>query len=121
MRKSKEVKEEVLSRSGRYSEVHLEGVSAKDPSPLKVKKVTVDDCRYIVCTNENQARKDTTDRQAIIASLVQPDPQEKKIMRKKTEKISEADRDESLAGQGGTGEGSIEYSGLPSKPLRRIF
>ena len=33
MRRSKEVKEEVLSRAGRYREVHPEGVSAKDPSP----------------------------------------------------------------------------------------
>ena len=36
MRRSKEVKEDVRSRAGRHREVHLEGVSAKDPSPLKV-------------------------------------------------------------------------------------
>jgi len=41
MRRSKEVKEEVLSRAGRYREVHPEGVSTKDPSPLKVKEVIV--------------------------------------------------------------------------------
>jgi transposase len=69
MRRSKEVKEEVLSRAGRYREVHPEGVSAKDPSPLKVKEVIVDGNRYIVCLNEKQARKDAADRQAIIASL----------------------------------------------------
>jgi transposase len=69
MRKSKEVKEEVLSRAGRYREVHPEGVLAKDPSPLKVKEVIVDGNRYIVCLNEKQARKDAADRQAIIASL----------------------------------------------------
>lgn len=69
MRRSKEVKEEVLSRAGRYREVHPEGLSAKDPFPLKVKEVIVDGNRYIVCLNEKQARKDTADRQAIIASL----------------------------------------------------
>jgi len=69
MRRSKEVKEEVLSRAGRYREVHPEGVFAKDPSPLKVKDVLVDGNRYIVCLNEKQARKDAADRQAIIDSL----------------------------------------------------
>ena len=70
MRRSKEVKEEVLSRAGRYREVHPEGSSAKDPSPLKVKEVVLlGGCRYIVCLNEKQARKDAADRQAIIASL----------------------------------------------------
>ena len=69
MRKSKEVKEEVLSRAGRYREVQPEGGSAKDPSPLKVKEVIVDGNRYIVCLNEKQARKDAADRQAIIDSL----------------------------------------------------
>jgi len=69
MRRSKEVKEEVLSRAGRYREVHPEGGSNKDPSPLKVKDVMVDGNRYIVCLNEKQARKDAADRQAIIDSL----------------------------------------------------
>ena len=70
MRQSKEVKEEVLSRAGRYREVHPEGSSAKDPSPLKVKEVTLlGGHRYVVCLNEKQARKDAADRQAIIASL----------------------------------------------------
>ena len=69
MRRSKEVKEEVLSRAGRYREVHPEGVYAKDSSPLKVKEVMVDGNRYIVCLNEKEARKDAADRQAIIDSL----------------------------------------------------
>jgi transposase len=69
MRRSKEVKEEVLSRAGRYREVHPEGVLAKGPSPLKVKEVIVDGNRYIVCLNEKQAHKDAADRQAIINSL----------------------------------------------------
>ena len=57
MRKAKEVKEEVLSRAGRYREVHPEGSCTKDPSPLKVKEVRVDDRRYIVCLNEKLAWK----------------------------------------------------------------
>ncbi len=70
MRRSKEVKEEVLSRAGRYREVHPEGSSAKDPSPLKVKEVVLlGGSRYILCLNEKQARKDAADRQAIVDSL----------------------------------------------------
>jgi hypothetical protein len=34
MRRSKKVKEAVLSRAGRYREVHPESVSTKDPSSL---------------------------------------------------------------------------------------
>ena len=72
MRRSKEVNEEVLSRGGRYREVHPEGSSAKDPSPLKVKDVVLlGGHRYIVCLNEKQARKDAADRQAIIDSLLE--------------------------------------------------
>ena len=69
MRKVKEVKEEVLSRAGRYREVHPEGKTGKDPSPLKVKEVWIGDKRYIVCLNPKQARKDAQDREAIIQSL----------------------------------------------------
>jgi transposase len=69
MRNVKEIKEEVLSRAGRYREVHPEGKSSKDPSPLKVKEVWVGDNRYIVCVNSRQARKEAADREAIIESL----------------------------------------------------
>jgi transposase len=69
MRKVNEIKEDVLSRAGRYREVYPEGISSKDPSPLKVKEVIVDNRRYIVCLNERQARKDAADRKAIIDSL----------------------------------------------------
>jgi transposase len=69
MRNVKEVREEVLSDAGEYREVHPEGKSSKDPSPLKVKEVEVNGRRYIVCLNSKQARKDKADREAIIASL----------------------------------------------------
>ena len=69
MRKINEVKFDVLSRAGRYREVYPEGRSSKDPSPLKVKEVFVDNHRYIVCLNIKQARKDAADRELIIDSL----------------------------------------------------
>ena len=69
MRRVKEIKFDVLSRGGRYSEVYPEGLTSKDPSPLKVKEVLHNEKRYIVCMNTRQARKDAADREAIIASL----------------------------------------------------
>jgi transposase len=69
MRRVNDIKLEVLSRGGRYSEVYPEGITSKDPSPLKVKEVVHNSTRYIVCVNSRQARKDAADRQAIIASL----------------------------------------------------
>jgi transposase len=69
MRSQNEVKDEVLSRAGRYRVVHPARVESDDPSPLKVKEVWVDDRRYVVCLNEEEARKDAADREAIVASL----------------------------------------------------
>jgi transposase len=69
MRLVKEVRNDVLLDAGEYEEVYPEGVHSKDPSPLKVKEVTVNGTRYIVCRNDRQARKDKTDRNAIVESL----------------------------------------------------
>jgi transposase len=69
MRQVNEVKREVLSRAGRYRIVTPPRVKKKDPSPLKVKEVRVDGRRYVVCHNEDQARKDREDREAILAGL----------------------------------------------------
>ena len=69
MRKQKEVSDEVLSRSGRYRVVHPPRGKRKDPSPLKVKEVVVEGRRYVVCLNEEEARKDAHDREAIVAAL----------------------------------------------------
>lgn len=71
LRKVKEIRDEVLSRAGRYKEVLREGTDIKDPDPLKVKEVWVKDNRYIVCLNPRQARKDQADRDAILDSLKQ--------------------------------------------------
>jgi transposase len=69
MRNVSEVKDEVLCRAGDYQEVVPEGSRVKDPSPLKVKEVWVENRRYIVCVNPKQARKDAADRESILASL----------------------------------------------------
>jgi hypothetical protein len=63
------VRDEVLSRAGRYEVVFPKRQRSKDPSPLKVKEVWVGEHRYIVCHNEEQARKDRADREAIVAAL----------------------------------------------------
>lgn len=63
MRSQKKVREEVLSRAGRYQDVKAQG------SPLKVKEVFVEGRRYVVCLNEARAQKDAADREAIIAGL----------------------------------------------------
>jgi DDE family transposase len=69
MRSQNEVKDEVLSRAGRYRVVHPPRVDSHDPSPLRVKEVWVGDRRYVVCLNDDEARKDAADREAIVAAL----------------------------------------------------
>jgi hypothetical protein len=69
MRSVKEVSERVLADRGRYQEITPERKTSKDPSPLKVKEVFIDDRRYIVCLNEAQRRKNAADRTAIVENL----------------------------------------------------
>ena len=69
LRSVKEVYEVVLRRPGRYHQVYGPKGKSKDPAPLKVKEVQVEDRRYIVCHNEDQAKKDQVDREAIVAAL----------------------------------------------------
>jgi hypothetical protein len=69
LRNVKEIRETVLSRGGRYREVHGPRQYSKSPSPLKVKQVFVEERRYIVCHNDEQARKDQHDREAILEKL----------------------------------------------------
>ena len=58
MRRQKEVGEEVLSRAGRYQEV---------APNLMVKEVRIDDRRYVVCLNPEEAQKGATSREAILS------------------------------------------------------
>ena len=69
LRNVKEIYENVLSRGGRYREVHSPRERSSDPSPLKVKEVCVDERRYVVCLNDEEARKDCAERNAIVAGL----------------------------------------------------
>ena len=69
LRNVKEIYENVLSRGGRYREVRGPREKSSDPSPLKVKEVWVDQRRYVVCLNEEQAKKDRADREAIVEAL----------------------------------------------------
>ncbi|MGH7968531.1 MAG: IS1634 family transposase [Limisphaerales bacterium] len=69
MRSVKEISERVLADRGRYQVITPERKTSKDPSPLKVKEVTIEGRRYVVCLNEEQRRKDAADRQAIVEHL----------------------------------------------------
>lgn len=69
MRRQKEISEEIIGRAGRYEEVYPKGKHSKSPSPLRVKEVLHNGQRYIICLNEDQAKKDAIDREAIIAAL----------------------------------------------------
>lgn len=60
MRRQREVSEKVLSRKGRYQTV---------ADNLEVKEVRVEDRRYVVCRNPEEARKDAAAREAILAKL----------------------------------------------------
>ena len=71
LRSVQQVKREVLSRGGRYREVYPGRNKSKDPAPLKVKQVMVNDHRYVVCFNPEQARYDAMTREAIVESLQQ--------------------------------------------------
>jgi transposase len=69
LRAVKEIREQVLSRPGRYSQVRGPREKSHDPSPLKVKEALVEGRRYIVCHNDEQEAKDKHDREAILMNL----------------------------------------------------
>src|SRR5512144_2482222 len=49
--------------------VHPKRPESKAPSPPDVTEVWVGERRYIVCRNEDEARKDAADREAIVAAV----------------------------------------------------
>jgi len=57
MRRTREARDEVLSRSGRFQIVHAKGDDIKAPSPLQVKEVWISDQRYVVCRNANDLKE----------------------------------------------------------------
>ena len=70
MRNSKKLAALLAADLASYTEVYPERVASHDPSPLKIKEVVKDGTRYILCHNEEQARKDRADRIAIIDHLI---------------------------------------------------
>jgi hypothetical protein len=69
MRQVKEIRDIVINDESPYSEIQPERENKSDPAPLKVKEVIVNETRYIVCVNEEEARKDKHDRENILAKL----------------------------------------------------
>jgi transposase len=69
MRKQVEVRDRVLADRGRFRVVHGPRRLAKDPAPLKVKDVEIDDHRYVVCVNEDEVVQDRAKREEIVAAL----------------------------------------------------
>ena len=69
MRRQKEVSLSVLGSRRAWFQSIPERSKAKDPAPLKIKEVWVQDRRYVVCLNEEERRKDAHDRQVIVAHL----------------------------------------------------
>lgn len=52
-----------------FIEVEGPRTTSNDPSPLAAREKLIEGRRYIVCRNEDQARKDEADRWAIVESL----------------------------------------------------
>jgi transposase len=69
MRRTKEVRDQVLQDRRRFRVVHTKSADPKEPAPLKVKEVMIEDRRYVVCVNEDEVKKDRADREAIVAGL----------------------------------------------------
>jgi hypothetical protein len=68
MRTSHEA-EAVIADDHRFTTVIGPRQTSHDASPLQIKEVTIGDHRYIVCRNEEEARKDAHDREGIVAAL----------------------------------------------------
>ncbi|TWI77509.1 IS4 family transposase, partial [Desulfobotulus alkaliphilus] len=69
MRQVKEIRDIVMADKGEFTEVLREKIKSKNPAPLEVKEVMVEDRRYIVCQNATQTKKDAATRESIIAGL----------------------------------------------------
>jgi transposase len=70
MRRNKEVRDEVLGDDeDLVQEVCFQRQASRDPLVLELKEVRIEDRRYVVCFNPEQAKKDAADRQAIVESL----------------------------------------------------
>jgi transposase len=68
MRSSTEA-QAVVDADGAFTTVFPARKATHDVAPLQVKEVGVGDHRYVVCRNEEEARKDAHDRAAIVSAL----------------------------------------------------
>jgi hypothetical protein len=70
MRSSEEARA-VVEAAGTYGfdEVYPARECSHDPAPLRVAELWAEERRYILCFNEEQARKDRYDRETIVAAL----------------------------------------------------
>lgn len=69
LRNVKEIREQVLNDPAPVREIQGPRERADDPAPLQVKEVRIEERRYVVCFNPEQAQKDRSDREAILESL----------------------------------------------------
>ena len=69
MRKTADIRDKLIDDEAPFIEVEGPRTTSKDPSPLAVRETLIEGRRYIVCRNEDQARKDASDRAAIVESL----------------------------------------------------
>jgi len=70
MRSSTEARAVVEAAGGcAFQEVYPARELSHDAAPLRVAELWVEDRRYILCFNDEQARKDRYDREAIVAAL----------------------------------------------------
>jgi transposase len=70
MRRNKEVRDEVLAADEELvQEVCFDRQASREPLVLELREVRIEDRRYVVCFNPEQAKKDAADRQAIVESL----------------------------------------------------
>jgi len=69
MRKDKAFRDSTFPIDDSFTVVTGPRTCSKDPSPLVVSERTIDGKRYVICYNEEQARKDKADRGAIAESL----------------------------------------------------
>ena len=68
MRNHKDIIRKLLTE-GTYETVYAHRIHRHDPSPLSVKEVQVEGCRYIICDNPEEAKADAEIRKQIIETL----------------------------------------------------
>jgi len=69
LRRTNEVREQVLADRKRFRTVYGPRRQATDPAPLKVKDVDVEGRRYVVCVNEEEVASDRQRREDIVQAL----------------------------------------------------